>query len=91
VDPEIIKQVQTSNEAAIALITLLVSDEDAEAIMLAMTDTAFTHRSTCLAVGVVASAAIKTLAQMAGCDPEEVVREAAINTALFNLDLDQEG
>lgn len=89
-DPEIVKQVQSSNEAAMALVTLLVSEESHEAVVMAMTDLAFTQRSTCLAIAVLASSAIKSLALVLECEPEDVMKEAAINTALFNMKLEEE-
>lgn len=87
-DPEIVAQVRESNEASISLVTLLVVNEDQEAVKMAMTDDVYTKRSTALALGVLACSAIKTIADLLECSPEEVVRAAGIQTAQFNLDLE---
>lgn len=90
-DPELIADVRRAQEASILLLTLLMEGDDRSATEICYHEEAYHDAATTMYLATLAVAAMKTLAEMVGEDPMEVVRVAGISTAQGVIDLETRG
>lgn len=88
-DPDIVHEIRVANEACIALITLMMSDDSrVEATKLAASDPVYGHATTCMAIATLAVTALNTLAQELEIDPLQLVQVAGISAAQYSVYLE---
>lgn len=87
-DRAIVAEVRAANEAAVMLLTLAVGDYGYAAAELASTDVAYCKPQTAMALAVIGSSAIKTLAQAFNVEPAEIIQAAGLSAAEYVIALE---
>lgn len=92
-DPETVASLRLANESSIMLLTLLLEGNDAAAADLIFKNPVAYRGPTCMAIGVLAVGALKTLAQVFEVDPQELIQIAGLNAAqlVMEYEIDDEG
>lgn len=89
-DREIVEAIRLTNEACMALMTLMAMEGGRnEAAELVAQDAMYSNPATCMAIANFALSAINTLAAQLEIDPLVLVQTAALSAAEYAVDLEK--
>lgn len=84
--PESARMLQSANEAAIALLTLLTIDAHDEAITLVSEDDAYADKVVTIVLATYTAASIQMIAKVLESDPLDLLKTIALDGAKYILE-----